>query len=159
LQAKAQTAGQALSAMERERLDLLVSRRVQRYLDAGTGACHLAKPAVAEIVAGALRHFDGQRYHLYAWCLMPNHVHVVMQPLAPHTLAAILQSWKSFTSKQVQPLLKSEGPFWRREYYDHVIRNEEALWRIITYVAENPLKVSLLDWPWVWVGIPQDERL
>jgi REP element-mobilizing transposase RayT len=150
LLAKASASG-TLSAAEQERLDLLVSRRVQQYLDTGAGTCHLTNPAIAEMVAQALRHFHMLRYRLLAWCVMPNHVHAVMQPLAPATLSTILHSWKSFTTNQAQQRFGIEGVFWQREYYDHLIRSEEALWRIITYVAENPLKAHLEQWPWVEV--------
>ena len=152
LLAKARASG-TLSTAEQERLNLLVSRRIQQYLDRGAGACHLANPQIAEMVAQALRHFNTQRYRLLAWCIMPNHVHVVMQPIALATLPTILHSWKSFTTNQAQQRFGIEGPFWQREYYDHLIRNEEALRRIITYVAENPLKAHLEDWPWVEVLI------
>jgi REP element-mobilizing transposase RayT len=156
LLAKARTAG-TLTAAEQERLDRLVSRRIQGYLDAGAGACHLTKPEVAQIVAQALRFFNSSRYHLFAWCIMPNHVHVVMQPVAPATLSTILHSWKSFTTRQVQKQVGISGVLWQREYYDHRIRSEEALWRIVNYVAENPLKANLQNWPWVEILIPRED--
>ena len=71
-----------LTPIEHRRLKILHARKVEALLDAGTGACHLKKPAVAKCVAEALRHFDGKRYQLYAWCVMPNHVHVVFRTIA-----------------------------------------------------------------------------
>ncbi|HEY7348779.1 MAG TPA: transposase [Ktedonobacterales bacterium] len=159
LLAKALAGGQTLSTVEKARLDQLISRRIQRFLDSGVGVCYLATPAVAEIVAQALRHFDGIRYRLLAWCIMPNHVHVVVQLLAPYALSEILHSWKSFTANRIQRLIGFQGMFWQREYYDHVIRDEEALWRIIKYVAQNPLKANLQDWPWAEVCIPLEYPL
>jgi putative transposase len=55
--------------------------RIERELDAGLGACWLGKPEIASLVQDALLHFDGERYRLIAWCLMPNHVHVVIDIL------------------------------------------------------------------------------
>ncbi|HLW02679.1 MAG TPA: transposase [Ktedonobacterales bacterium] len=156
---RAQIKGQPLSIEEKDHLELLVSRRIQRYLDTGMGACHLATPDVAEVVKHALGHFDGIRYRLFAWCIMPNHVHVVVQPLAPYTLSEILHSWKSFTANRVQRLFGFQGAFWQREYYDHLIRNEGVFWRIIKYVKENPAKVNLQDWQWVYVCIPEEFAL
>jgi REP element-mobilizing transposase RayT len=155
---KARAAGM-LSTEEQDRLDLFVSRRIQRYLDAGKGACHLANPLLAESLAQTMRRFAGTRYRLFAWCIMPNHVHAVMQPLKPATLSTILHSWKSFAANVAQKQLGVSGPLWQREYYDHLIRNDEALWRIMTYVAQNPLKASLSDWRWVEVNIPQEADL
>jgi REP element-mobilizing transposase RayT len=143
--------GRDLSPTEQKRLEKLFSERIESHLDAGTGACHLAKPAIAKMVAEALRHFDGSRYRLFAWCVMPNHAHVVFQPLGGHALADILHSWKSFTANQANRVLGRRGEFWRREYYDHLVRDEDDFARIVRYVAENPLKAKLRDWLWVEV--------
>jgi REP element-mobilizing transposase RayT len=79
-------------------------------------------------VADALRHFDGERYRLVAWCVMPNHVHAVVQPAAGHVLEEIVHSWKSFTAHQANKLLGRTGPFWMAEAYDHLVR-DEVIWR------------------------------
>ncbi|HEY7122914.1 MAG TPA: transposase [Ktedonobacterales bacterium] len=158
LLAKAQAQG-VLSGEEQARLDLLVSQRIQAYLDAGKGACCLRQPGVAEIMAESLRYFAGSRYVLLGWCIMPNHVHVVLEPLPPATLSTILHTWKSFTSNRIGRLLGYKGALWEQEYYDHLIRDEQALWRILTYVSQNPLKANLKDWPWVEILVPQDDLL
>ena len=101
------------------------------------------------MVASALRHFQGMHYHLFAWCVMPNHVHAVLHPLEGYELARILHSWKSFTAHQANRLLGIKGSFWEREYYDHLIRDEGEFRRIIEYVISNPLKAHLMNWPWV----------
>ena len=154
LLAKAQAGGKTLSDAEQAQSNGLFSFRIQRYLDSGKGACDLANPAIGEIVAQALRHFRGSRYHLYAWCIMPNHVHAVLEPIAPHALASILHSWKSFTANQAHQILRRQGAFWQREYYDHQIEDERTLWRLIEYVAQNPNKAGLEDWRWVEVSLP-----
>ena len=71
--------------------------QIESWLDAGMGSCALRNPNVAAMVQTALLRFDGERYRLLAWCIMPNHVHVLIQPLVP--LAGIVQSWKSFTGR------------------------------------------------------------
>ena len=124
--------------------------RLDEALDAGHGACQLARPEVAEMVYQALHFFDGQRYVLVAACVMPNHVHAVFAPLPGHGLADILHSWKSFTSNQANKLLGTPGPFWEREYFDHLVRNAAELERIVRYVVENPRKAGLKDWKWIW---------
>jgi len=143
-----------LAAHERRRLTKLFSERIERYLNAGLGACHLKDPRVANSICTALRHFDGQRYELFAWCIMPNHVHVVFQPQPGRDLAGILHAWKSFTAKEANRLLGRVGTFWQREYYDHLIRDERELWRVIEYVRDNPVKAGLKDWHWVEVCSP-----
>ncbi len=153
LLAKARPGGKTLTNEEQARLNRLFSMRIQRYLDSGAGACHLANPTIADIAAQALRYFRGSRYYLYAWCIMPNHVHAVLEPIDPYTLASILHSWKSFTANQAHRVLGLQGTFWQREYYDHLIQDERTLWRLIEYVAHNPIKANLRDWRWVEVSL------
>ena len=158
LEAERQTALAALARRQpeptdadRRRIKQLFNERVDAYLDAGTGACYLARRDVGELTASAVRHFDGERYRLYAWCVMPNHVHAVFRLLGAWKLESTLHSWKSFTAKQANRLLGRRGAFWAREYYDHLVRDEEEFRRIVAYVAENPAKAGLRDWPFVWV--------
>jgi REP element-mobilizing transposase RayT len=139
-----------LSVTERIRLKNLHARRIEGLLDAGTGKCYLRGTLVAKCVVDVLRHFDGTRYQLYAWCVMPNHVHVVFRTLGDNTLEGILHSWKSYSSKKVNELLGRSGEFWQHEYFDHLIRNNREFERALRYVVENPEKARLKDWPWVW---------
>lgn len=146
----AKQAGRELTVSEKHHIARFAN--LEKYLDQGFGACHLAKPQIAQIVAAAIQFFDTQRYSLFAWCVMPNHVHVVLRPFPGIELAAILHSWKSFSAKKINALLGAQGGFWEREYYDHLVRNEADLNRVVCYVAENPSKAGLKDWPWIWVG-------
>ncbi|MCL2700057.1 MAG: class I tRNA ligase family protein, partial [Phycisphaerae bacterium] len=138
-----------LTAREEYELDKLYSDRVESFLDAGAGECLLKKPEIAQVVADALKHFDLERYELLAWCVMPNHVHVVIHPLADHSLQDILHSWKSFTAKQINAMLGRTGTLWQDEYYDHLIRDEEDFNHAINYVAQNPGRIGLQNWPFV----------
>lgn len=104
---------------------------------------------VAKIVAESIQHFEGTRYRLLAWCVMPNHVHVVFSPLGGNHLDGILHSWKSFSALRANRLLGIRGAFWQREYFDHLIRSEESLLKIIDYVKGNPRRAGLRNWPWL----------
>ncbi len=77
-----------------------LSTRVADALDRGLGACWLRQSEIAEIVEQSLLHFDGQRYRLVAWCIMPNHVHAMIWPIDGFSLDRIVQSWKSFSAVQ-----------------------------------------------------------
>ena len=128
-------------------------RRVERYLDKGHGACHLRRPDVAELVARAIRHFEGQRYLLSGWVIMPNHVHVVLWPMPNYLLSDILKSWKQFTARRAKPMVgMGEEPFWQPECYDHWIRDDNEKARICRYIRNNPVSAGLCaqpeDWPW-----------
>jgi REP element-mobilizing transposase RayT len=142
--------GRTISEPERKRLAKLHTRRIEGYLDAGAGACFLRNDAVARVVADSLRQFHGSRYQLFAWCVMPNHVHVVFQTHVGNTLARILHSWKSFSAKRANQILHRSAEFWQREYYDHMVRDVSEFHRAVQYVLDNPQRAGLKDWPWVW---------
>ena len=146
----ARQTGRLLSEHEEQRLHDLHSERVEAYLDAGHGACWLRQPEIAQVVADALRFFDGQRYHLHAWCVMPNHVHIIVEPFTGHELPTLLHSLKSFTAKAANRLLGRTGNFWQEEYYDHLIRDEGDYAHVIHYLLDNPANAGLVNWPWVW---------
>lgn len=114
------------------------------------GSCVLGDPRVATLVQNAMRHFDAQRYDLLAWCVMPNHVHAVVTPLAGYAPDVILHSWKSFSAHKANRLLGRSGPFWERESFDHLVRSIASLERFIRYVEQNPVAAGLcqtaVDW-------------
>jgi len=142
-----------LTALEQKRLDELFSERVDKYLDSGVGACYLARADIASLVADAIRYFDGNRYCLAAWCLMPNHVHTVFKVLPGQSLDKILHSWKSFTAHKANAILGNTGSFWQREYYDRLVRNDEEFHQFIRYTANNPERAGLKNWKWVWAPL------
>jgi REP element-mobilizing transposase RayT len=121
-------------------------------LDSGIGACWLRQPTVAQVVEDAIFHFDGSRYRLFAWCIMPNHVHVVIGPIGGHSLGKIVHAWKSFTAHRANELLQRTGRFWHKDYFDRFIRDEGHFTRTIDYVENNPVKAGLAtnakEWPW-----------
>jgi REP element-mobilizing transposase RayT len=109
---------------------------------------------IARVVVDSLHQFRGTRYQLFAWCVMPNHVHVVFRVFDGNTLPKILHSWKSFSAKKAKKILGRSTEFWRREYYDHMVRDDAEFHRAVQYVINNPEKAGLKDWPWVWSELP-----
>lgn len=135
--------------LEHKEFQKLFSKKFEAALDAGHGECWLRREEIAEVVANALKHFDGERYRLLAWCVMPNHVHAVLQPMADHPLSEILHSWKSFTARKANEILQREGPFWQGESYDHLVRDETDLENQVEYVMRNPEVAGLENWRWL----------
>ncbi len=126
---------------------------------ANCGPTWLRDERVAQIVADSLQHRCGTIWDLLAYCIMPNHLHAVFTPLADPeghhpTVTAIMQSFKGYTGHQANTLLALREAFWLHESYDHWVRNEDELARIITYVISNPVKADLVehweDWPWTY---------
>jgi len=127
-------------------------KRIQNFLDSGYGSCFLRDDRLAEIVQNALLHFDGDRYALHGWCVMPNHLHVLFTPGEGYRMSGIVHSWKSFTSNQCNSLLGRTGSFWQKEPFDRYIRNERHYHNALAYIESNPVKAGLCnaaqDWLW-----------
>lgn len=146
-----------LGHLPENRREVECRKRIDEWLDAGMGCCALAHPDVARYVQNAFLHFHGVRYHLHAWCIMPNHVHVLVEPLVG--LAGIVQGWKSYTArwvlgKNVQLALKipASDQLWMREYWDRYVRDAGHYQGAVEYIHQNPVKAKLCQtakaWPW-----------
>jgi REP element-mobilizing transposase RayT len=142
---QASSLSQPLAEAQAEGLAEEFREKLEAHLDEGRGECWLQNPAVAGIVEKALRHFDGERYLLGIYVIMPNHVHLFVRPVMGHTLSEILHSWKSFTAKEANHVLGRTGGFWQDESFDHIIRDEQSLERFGRYIRENPIKAGLRE--------------
>ncbi|MBM3335029.1 transposase [Candidatus Sumerlaeota bacterium] len=121
----------------------IFSDRILAWLDQGYGECWLKNPAVSEIVENALLYFDGDRYVIGDFVIMPNHVHLIVTPTPGHDLSDILHSWKSFTSKQINKAVGRTGTLWQDESYNHIVRSDAQLAHYQQYIRENPVKAHL----------------
>lgn len=120
-----------------------------------SGESWLRNAMVAQMLTEAMHKHDGNVYDLIAYCIMPNHIHMVFVVKRSDTsLYKILQSLKAYTARSANKILHREGTFWLHESYDHVVRGEKELERIIWYVLNNPVKASLVkkwhEWPWLY---------
>jgi REP element-mobilizing transposase RayT len=129
-------------------LNQLVRERLEEALDAGAGVCWLRQPNIARMMAGAINFFDGKRYELLAWCVMPNHIHLLFQ-LLNDSIDRVMKSLKTFTSREANVLVGRSGTFWQADYYDRTVRDEAELLRCVEYIRMNPVRAGLTDWPWV----------
>ncbi|MEP6923370.1 MAG: transposase [Pyrinomonadaceae bacterium] len=141
--------GELAGEPETER-EILLNRRIEKYLDQGFGECFLLNPEIAAIVQNALLFHDNSLYRLSAWIIMPNHVHLLLTPNAGVALSRILHSLKSFTSNKVNQMLGRKGKLWQEESFDRYIRNREHYEKTITYIENNPVKARLCERPSDW---------
>jgi REP element-mobilizing transposase RayT len=124
--------------------------RIETYLNAGHGACYLRDPRIGKLVEGAFQYFDGERYRLIAWVVMPNHVHAMIEVKQGFPLRSIVQSWKSFTAHKANDILDRKGTFWYADYFDRFIRDERHYSNAVAYIHNNPVKAGLVDDPKRW---------
>jgi len=125
-------------------------KRIEEYLNSGYGACHLVKPKIARVIEEMLVKFDGERYRLIAWVIMPNHVHAIIEIIEGYSLKKIMHSWKSYTANVANKILGRSGKFWYREYFDRYVRDADHLENAIKYVRWNPVKAGLVKEPEDW---------
>ena len=129
------------------------SSQMDEWLDLGSGSCVLKDPVNAKMVADALKHFDGERYEIGSFVVMPNHVHVLFRPLGKQALPEILKSWKGFTAREINKRIGKTGTLWQDEYWDRLIRSEQHFFKVAEYIRENPAKANLRKGQFVlWVG-------
>lgn len=139
---------------EMERLSIC-----EKYLDQDHTNPMLKDPTLASMVRDAILFHHREKYDLIAWCIMPNHVHLLLTPFSPATeggvpvpLSEILHSIKSYTANRANNLGLIHGRLWQREYFDRWVRNGEELERYEQYIHQNPLLAGLVlhpeDYPW-----------
>lgn len=130
--------------LEKEEItDAEFRKKIEYYLDQNYGECFLKDLNVAEIVQANLLYHQDKKYKLYAWVIMPNHMHYLITPIATHTLAEITHSNKSYTAHQANKILNRSGQFWFHESFDRYIRDENHFLQTIAYIENNPVKAGL----------------
>ena len=122
-----------------------------------TGPFWLKDERIAQVVADSMLYHDGTWFDVLAYCIMPNHVHLVLMPYessitADYSLTNIMHNIKRNSANHANKILGRTGTFWQHENYDHFARDEAELERIIKYVLYNPVKAKPVkeqkDWKW-----------
>ena len=134
----------------------------------------ILSPAAREKTLAACHFWHGNKLKCYAACVMPDHVHLLIQPLpvqeagkeGVHSLSEILHSIKSFSAHEVNEEMKRTGPVWMDESFDRMIRSEADLHKTWNYIWNNPQKIGLVgpmdEYPYIWTpsaaAAPQNVR-
>ncbi|MFT5619290.1 MAG: putative transposase [Arenicella sp.] len=145
-------------------IDILSRRQfgeLDKAIHEAKGKHYLKDDELAEKVANAIQFWDDKRINLMAYCVMSNHVHLVLRLLEDDLdklkvfLIQIIKSIKQFSARECNKLLGLSGAFWQPESFDRLVRDREELHRIISYVLDNPTKAGLcqnrVDWTWNYV--------
>ena len=115
----------------------------EEYLDTCHGACFLRRPEVAQIVADSFLHFDGVRYRLGDFVVMPNHVHLLAAFATASGMKDQCASWLRYTARRINQATHRSGKVWQQEPFDHLVRSPEQYHYLREYIADNPLKARL----------------
>lgn len=130
---------------EKDRQNFLkqFNREREMFLDTCHGRCLLRRPELAQIVAESLLHFDGERYRMGDFVVMPNHVHLLAAFGSPELLKDQCDSWMHFTAFKINQAIVEKGKFWQQEPFDHLVRSPEQFDYLRDYIANNPKKAGL----------------
>ena len=128
-------------------------------MDSGHGSCLLGRPDVAAMFESRLLFHHGERYLLHAWCIMPNHVHVLLRTFAGVPLGDIVHAWKSVSARLVAPSGVNPHGFWAPDYWDRYVRDERHWYACREYIHNNPVKAGLASVPaeWAWSSARRPE--
>jgi len=129
-----------------------------RHPATGINLCH---SDIAPILTHAFHFYDSNLYELHAYCVMPNHVHLLLKPHADDPengvlLSDIVRRIKGYTAKQIQKQGYSGNKIWRADYFDRYIRSDKDYAYTVAYILYNPVKASLVkeysewDYSYFW---------
>ncbi|MEM6468342.1 MAG: transposase [Planctomycetota bacterium] len=119
------------------------NRQREDFLDSCHGTCILRKPDLAQIVADSLLYFDGERYHMGDFVVMPNHVHLLASFHDAERMRRQFGSWLRWTAMKINSATGAKGHFWQEEPFDHLVRSNAQLEYLRKYIKENPLRAKL----------------
>ena len=118
--------------------NLEVARKIERWIDLGHGSCVLANQEIRRMVADAILFQNEDKYVVYAFVVMPNHVHILMSPLTNTTVVDIIGKIKSFTSKKINKALHTTGKVWQNGIFDRIVRDANNFEQYMNYIHNNP---------------------
>jgi putative transposase len=137
--------------MDRTNSGAFNRQRFHQLLDAGHGSLLLADQVAASIVEAALLHSDGTRYALLSWCVMPSHVHALLETRADWPLRTVVQAWKSSSAHALNKHRGALGSVWWPDYFDRAIRDDRHLEVAVEYIEQNPVKAGLITYASEWM--------
>ncbi|HMB22034.1 MAG TPA: transposase [Anaerolineales bacterium] len=156
------------SANERYKTEVRYFERYDDWLDQCSSGPHwLQMENIAQIVAKEIQNLNEDRYRLLAYCIMPNHIHLLIESIineqvvhqggtAKYPVTDTLRLLKGRTARACNLKLKRTGSFWQHESYDHVVRDEQELEQIILYILNNPVKAGLAkewkNWSFTYIA-------
>ena len=114
-----------------------------KVLDKGFGECLLRRPELSAIVADTLLFYNGTRYDLDRFVVMPNHVHMLVAFRKQFEMRHTLENCLHYSARNINAALGRFGSFWQAEPFDHLVRNENQFKWIQNYIKENPKKARL----------------
>lgn len=122
-------------------------------------------PEERTITLEAIKYWEGRKWTVHAAVVMPDHVHLLGQPLALPgggfvNLSKILHSVKSYSGHEINKKRGTTGSIWQDERFDRIVRDEDEFWNKLEYIRNNPVKNELADnsedYPWLYEKVMEE---
>jgi type I restriction enzyme R subunit len=134
------------------------SKKYHSMLDECRGSCVLRRPELARLVADSLLYFDGTRYDMGDFVVMPNHVHLLVRLLGETDLRKQYRSWTHYSAREINRALGRKGRFWQEEGFDHLVRKADQREYLQRYIADNPKKARLREGEFLHYRPPRGDQ-
>lgn len=128
-----------------------LTAHVDRWIDSGYGSCNLRQPIVRQIVADALNHADGTSLDIYAYVIMPNHVHLLLAPRDFTDIRHTIGNIKRFTALRINRLLGRNGSLWQSGQFDTLVRSALDFQEYMEYIIHNPAHLPTSEYT-IWIS-------
>lgn len=130
------------------------TERLEKWLDSGYGSCILANPSIRKEVEKSILKFDGERLNVHSAVIMPNHVHLLLEPFRGYSISELLKGIKGASARKINKILEAKAKkIWMQESYDHIVRSEKEYFYFIRYIADNPVRANLPEDKY-WLYVP-----
>jgi REP element-mobilizing transposase RayT len=146
-------------AQQQEELFTFYDEQLDRY---EAPSISLTQSQYAKVLMDIFHFHEGKKYSIICYCIMSNHVHLLLQPLEKlpgefFQLREIMHSLRSYSATKLNQLSHRKGTLWAYDFFDHSMRDEQNTIDTIKYILENPVKAGLVkqweDWPWSYLNL------
>jgi REP element-mobilizing transposase RayT len=124
----------------------LIRNKCDKWLDQGMGSCVLRRPDIRQVVEQAIMHYKGVRYDIYAYVIMPNHVHILLSPLDGMPISETLSRVKGYSARVINSMLETKGTLWQKDTFGRIVRDGYNFDQYINYIRANPRNLSPSDY-------------
>ena len=140
-----------LNSADISSLQYFFSGKIEKYIDNGYGSCIFRDERYARIMQDIITSRKGTHYELYAWCIMPNHIHALISLLGGNNLSKVVGAWKSYSAHVLNRQRGVKGHLWHEDFFNRIIRTADDYDRVKMYIWNNPDNAGLHKWPWRWI--------
>jgi len=95
-----------------------------------------------------IKHYiEKWKCYVYAYCLMPNHIHLLVEPTEEKTLRKMMQAISLCYTQTINTKYSRTGRLWECRYHSSIVDKDVYLWAVCRYIERNPVRANLVSDP------------